>query len=110
MAGPPNGCDGNGACPPRNRKCDECDPPVSEPEPILVSDASRKAMLRFAATNDPVHEILADAIYQAEQRGVRATLSALGVFHDRVNDALVVPSGRFPSEGLERKIKRELGR
>lgn len=79
-------------------------------EPILASQASRDANIRYLTTGDPAHEILADAIYRAEQRGVNATLAALNARISLEHPEVVVPHSQYTSTELQEQINKELGR
>lgn len=79
-------------------------------EPLLESQASRDFMRRYAATSTDVHEIAADAIHLAENRGVMAALAALGAMTTDIPGELIIPTGRFLGGEVQQRIDRELGR
>lgn len=80
----------------------------AEVEPLLASEASRRFMDRYAQSSAPVHEIAADAIRLAEDRGVEAAMVALEA---EVNDlGSVYVDIAVDKRDLMRRIDKVLGR
>jgi hypothetical protein len=84
-------------------------------DPLLATEHSRRAWLRYLETGDPIHEILADAIWDAEKRGVEAALASLGnttVAHDAawLKDWLVLHDDKIDLEAFHDRVKEKLGR
>ena len=75
-------------------------------EPLLASDASRQAMRRLTRGEVPAHEVLADAIWQAEERGFLAATRVIL----SLGDATVDDLHRVDKQALRRLIDKELGR
>lgn len=83
------------------------DPPAVA-EPLLASDASRRFMALHDQTGTPVHELAADAIHLAEDRGVEAAIRALGAFVSDIGTVRVDVT--VDKRDLMRRIEKELGR
>lgn len=77
-------------------------------EPLLASDASRRFMALHDTSGTPVHELAADSICLAEQRGVEATLVALGA--EITDTGSVYVDAALDKRDLMRRIEKALGR
>lgn len=85
-------------------------------DPLLVSDASRRAHQRYLTTGDDPHEILADAIRTGEDRGIEAALMVVldldgkGVTVNDIGQVRLTNGVWIDKLALMRQIERRLGR